>query len=164
MSRHVWGMSGTTSGAYCQQWTKICGATCICDAVFSFKYMFNVKCLPVDDVIHNWLVLSQLMVGAHEWCWVSTFSGNLASSERRRLRSRRGMPDSLWSCPRDPVNVKVNIFFFKKFFWNCQSISISIRGWLRPHVLPFPGTFFLAVQNSSIGDLVTHSLTNWLTD
>ena len=28
-------MSGTTSGAYCQQWTTICGATCICDAVFS---------------------------------------------------------------------------------------------------------------------------------
>ena len=29
----IWGMSETTSGAYCQQ----CGATCICDAVFSFK-------------------------------------------------------------------------------------------------------------------------------
>ena len=32
---HVSGMSGTTSGAYCQQWTTICGATCICDAVFN---------------------------------------------------------------------------------------------------------------------------------
>ena len=27
-------MSETTSGAYCQQWTAICGATGICDAVF----------------------------------------------------------------------------------------------------------------------------------
>ena len=31
----IWGMSETTSGAYCQQWTAIRGATCICDAVFS---------------------------------------------------------------------------------------------------------------------------------
>ena len=30
---HVWGMSGTTSGAYCQQWTTIRGATCICNAL-----------------------------------------------------------------------------------------------------------------------------------
>ena len=28
----ILGMSGTTSGAYCQQWTTIRGATCICDA------------------------------------------------------------------------------------------------------------------------------------
>ena len=28
----------------------------------------------------------------------------------------------------------------------------------------FPRTLFLAVQNSSIGDLVTHSLTDWLTN
>ena len=38
MRRHVldiiWGMSGTTSRAHCQQWRSICGATCICDAVF----------------------------------------------------------------------------------------------------------------------------------
>ena len=27
-------MSGTTSGTYCQQWTTIRGATCICDDVF----------------------------------------------------------------------------------------------------------------------------------
>ena len=27
-------MSGTTSGAYRQQWTAIRDATCICDAVF----------------------------------------------------------------------------------------------------------------------------------
>ena len=31
----IWGMSGTTSGAYCQQWTTIRGATCICDAVLN---------------------------------------------------------------------------------------------------------------------------------
>ena len=40
----IWGMSelraleessGTTSGEYCQQWTTISGATCICDAVIS---------------------------------------------------------------------------------------------------------------------------------
>ena len=30
----IWGMSGTTSGAYCQQWTTIRGVTCISDAVF----------------------------------------------------------------------------------------------------------------------------------
>ena len=30
---HIWGMSETTSGVYCQQWTAIRGATCICDAV-----------------------------------------------------------------------------------------------------------------------------------
>ena len=35
---HVWGIiwhiPGTKSGAYCQQWTTISGASCICDAVF----------------------------------------------------------------------------------------------------------------------------------
>ena len=31
----IWQMCGTTSGAYCQQWIAIHGATCICDAVFS---------------------------------------------------------------------------------------------------------------------------------
>ena len=30
----IWRMSGTTSGAYCQQWIVIRGASCICDAVF----------------------------------------------------------------------------------------------------------------------------------
>ena len=30
----IWRMYGTTSGAYCQQWKAIHGATCICDAVF----------------------------------------------------------------------------------------------------------------------------------
>ena len=30
----IWGMSGTTSEAYCLQWTTICSAICICDAVF----------------------------------------------------------------------------------------------------------------------------------
>ena len=30
----IWGISGTTSGGYCQQWTAISGASCICDAVF----------------------------------------------------------------------------------------------------------------------------------
>ena len=31
----IWSMSETTSGAYCQQWTAIRGATCICDAILS---------------------------------------------------------------------------------------------------------------------------------
>ena len=30
----IWRMPGTSSGAYCQQWIAIRGATCICDAVF----------------------------------------------------------------------------------------------------------------------------------
>ena len=34
----IFGMSGTTSGAYCQQWTAIHGATCICDAVFILQF------------------------------------------------------------------------------------------------------------------------------
>ena len=33
----IWGMPGTTSGAYCQQWTTITGATCICDAIFKVE-------------------------------------------------------------------------------------------------------------------------------
>ena len=33
----IWVMSGTTSEAYCQQWTKIRGATCTCDAILFSK-------------------------------------------------------------------------------------------------------------------------------
>ena len=73
--------------------------------------------MPVGDVIHNWLVLGQLMAGAPEWCRVSTFPGIRLHLRRTSLRSWRGMPDSQWSCPRDPVNVKVIIFFFKHLFW-----------------------------------------------
>ena len=35
----IWGMSG----AYCQQWTAICGATCSCDAVYQ-----NIQFLSQD--------------------------------------------------------------------------------------------------------------------
>ena len=38
----IWGMSGTTSGAYCLQWTTIRGATCICDAVFKVSFEHHV--------------------------------------------------------------------------------------------------------------------------
>ena len=37
----------------------------------------------------------------------------------------------------------------------CQQLDIAQQG---------QGLQFLAVQNSSIGDLVTNSLTDWLTD
>ena len=93
------------------------------------------KSLWVDDGIHNWLVLSQLMAEAHEWCRVSTFSGNLASFQTG-WRSSWGMPDSQWSCPRDPVNVKVNMKFSCESQWWWVTVSIIdwcwVNWWLGP--------------------------------
>ena len=43
----IWGMSEITSGAYCQQWIAICGATCICDAVFVL-FLHNVFHFQTD--------------------------------------------------------------------------------------------------------------------
>ena len=40
-----WGISGTTSGAYCQQWTTIRSATCICDAVFDIWISVMIICI-----------------------------------------------------------------------------------------------------------------------
>ena len=37
----MWGMSGTTSGLYCQQWTAIHCATCTFDAVLFFNDIFS---------------------------------------------------------------------------------------------------------------------------
>jgi len=34
-------MTGTTSGAYCQQWTTIRSATGICDAIFKGRNVFR---------------------------------------------------------------------------------------------------------------------------
>ena len=34
----IWGISGATIDNNGQQWTRICGATCICDAVFKYYY------------------------------------------------------------------------------------------------------------------------------
>ena len=41
-------MSGATSGAYCQEWTAIRGATGICDAVFIFQGARLVDILKIE--------------------------------------------------------------------------------------------------------------------
>ena len=47
----IWGMSGTTSGAYCQQWTTIRGATCICDENLATKEIFLVPGATIRRLI-----------------------------------------------------------------------------------------------------------------
>ena len=59
----MWGMSGTTFGAYCQQWTTIRGATCVCGAVFLPK---SVSKIPPEIIVEakvkagNWVAMSVL--------------------------------------------------------------------------------------------------------
>ena len=60
----IWGMSGTTSGAYCQQWTTIRGATCICDAGFSTAHVLLEQGLP-ETPFHT----------GHVWGMSGTTSG-----------------------------------------------------------------------------------------
>ena len=55
----IWGMSGTTFGPYCQQWTTIRGATCICDAVFR-----RSRCVGIYIETTSRLALLPLINGA----------------------------------------------------------------------------------------------------
>ena len=49
------------SGAYCQQWTTISGATCICEAVFSDEslrlYSRHGWCKTSDVYLDKWLLI-----------------------------------------------------------------------------------------------------------
>ena len=66
----IWGMSGTTSGAYCQQWTTICGATCIFVAFFlsktteSEKYEFITENSFVfeTNTVMNYFIFSKAQI------------------------------------------------------------------------------------------------------
>ena len=47
----IWRMSGTTSGAYCQQWIAIRSAICMCDAVFLLFIVYRLS-LALQSSVH----------------------------------------------------------------------------------------------------------------